>query len=116
TEPRKKQSPKSTRNILQLLNRILGDAKREGYLRISPMLDLELTPLKKKEARAFTKDEVQRLLEQCPTESTLRLVVLLGLLAGLRRNEIFALSWDNLDMAGNVLKVRNSLFWRHGKY
>jgi len=110
------QAPKSTRNILNVLNRILCDAKRDGYLRISPMADIELTKLDKKEARALTKDEVGKLLEQCPAGSMLRLVVLLGLLAGLRRNEIFALSWDDIDGAGNVLHVRHNLFWRHGKY
>jgi len=46
----------------------------------------------------------------------LRLVVFLGLLAGLRRNEIFALSWDNIDYTNNVIRIRKNLFWRHGKY
>lgn len=110
------QSPKSTRNILQLLNRILGDARRDGYLRISPMSDLELAKLEKKEARCLSKVEVGLVLEHAPQNSVLRLAVLLGLLAGLRRNEIFALSWEDLDAAGNVIHVRQNLFWRHGKY
>jgi integrase len=46
----------------------------------------------------------------------LRLAMLLGLLAGLRRNEIFALSWEDIDAPGNVIHVRKNLFWRHGKY
>ena len=46
----------------------------------------------------------------------LRLVVLLGLLAGLRRNEIFALSWEDIEFSNNVIQVRKNLFWRHGKY
>jgi integrase len=116
TEPRKKQSPKSTRNILNLLNRILSDAKRDGYLRISPMTDLQLTKVPKEEARALTKDEVGKLIEQCQADVELRLVVLLGVLAGLRRNEIFALQWEDLDAVGNVLQIRRNLFWRHGKY
>jgi integrase len=110
------QSPKSARNILQLLSRILKDARTDGYLRISPMTDLKLSKLNKEEARVLTKDEVTKLLVQCETDATLRLVVLLGLLAGLRRNEIFALSWEDFDAAGNVLNIKKNLFWRHGVY
>jgi integrase len=110
------QSPKSTRNILNLLHRILKDAKRDGYLRISPMSDLKLTKLDKAESRSLAKNEIGQLLEQCPDASMLRVVVLLALLAGLRRNEIFALSWEDVDAPNNVIHVRQNLFWRHGKY
>lgn len=116
TEPRKKQSPKSTRNIMQLLNRILSDGRLDGYLRVSPMADVKLTKLEKKEARALTKDEIGIILLECQADVELRLAVLLGLLAGLRRNEIFALHWEDVDAAGNVLRVRRNLFWRHGRY
>jgi len=110
------QSPKSTRNIIQLLNRILEDARRDGYLRISPMADLKFAKLTREEKRALTKDEVGELLSRCDGDKMLRLVVLLGLLAGLRRNETFALAWEDVDTAGNVIHVRRNLFWRHGKY
>jgi integrase len=110
------QSPKSTRNIIQLLNRILEDARRDGYLRISPMVDMKFTKLDKEEKRALTKNEVAELLKRCESDEMLRLVVLLGLLAGLRRNEIFGLSWEDIDITGNVIHVRKNLFWRHGKY
>ena len=109
-------SPKSTRNILNLLNRILKDAKSDHYLRISPMSDLKLSKVEKKEARCLTKDEVGKLLVQCETDATLRLVVLLGLLAGLRRNEIFALFWEDLEAADDVIHIKRNLFFRHGVY
>jgi len=110
------QSPKSTRNLLNLASRIFRDAKADGYLRISPMMDLKLAKLPEREARALTKAEVSTLLEQCQSDPTLRLVVMLGLLAGLRRNEIFALSWEDVEISSNVIRVRRNLFWRHGKY
>jgi integrase len=110
------QSPKSTRNILQLLSRIFGDARRAGYLRISPMVDLKFVKLQKSQKRALNVEEAAELLKRCDGDGMLRLVVLLGLLAGLRRNEIFALSWEDIDAAGNVIHVRQNLFWRHGRY
>jgi integrase len=110
------QSPKSTRNIMNLLNRIFIDARRDNYIRISPLSVLKLTKSNKEEARALTKDEIGTLLEQCQADAELRLVELPALLAGLRRNEIFALFWEDIDAQRDVLQVRRSLFWRHGRY
>jgi integrase len=115
-EPRTKQSPKSARNILQLLHKILKDAKTDGYLRLNPMADLELIKLEDKEERAISYDEARKLLEQCAGNDTLHLVVLLALLAGLRRNEIFALRSIDIDWTADLIRVRQNLFWRHGKY
>ena len=108
------QSPKSTRNIMNVLHRILDDAQRDRYLRVSPMTNLRLSPLDQKEGRALTQSEAQTLLAECAT--TLRLIVLIGLLAGLRRTELFALRWEDIDFANDVIKIRRNLFWRHGKY
>ena len=108
------QSPKSTRNIMNVLHRILDDAQRDGYLRVLPMTNLKLSPLDQKEGRALTQPEAQALLIECDT--TLRLIVLIGLLAGLRRTELFALRWEDIDFDNDVIRVRRNLFGRYGKY
>jgi integrase len=64
------------------------------------------------------------LLQQCeadPTEDIkenpdLKLVIRLGLPAGLRRGEIFALHFDDIDWNRDLIHVRRNLFWRYGKY
>ena len=109
------QAPKSTRNILNVLHRILGDAQTDGYLRVSPMINVKLSKLEHKEGRALTPDEAQALLTECKTTS-LHLIVLIGLLAGLRRTELFALRWEDIDFDDDVIRIRRNLFWRYGQY
>ncbi len=109
------QAPKSTRNILNVLHRILGDAQTDGYLRVSPMTNVKLSKLEHKEGRALTPDEAQALLIECKTPS-LHLIVLIGLLAGLRRTELFALRWEDIDFDNDVIRIRRNLFWRYGQY
>lgn len=108
------KSPKHTRNVLQVLSRIFADARREGYIRFSPMAEMDLMPLKTEEGRALTPDEAQALLKECG--GVLKLIVMLGLLAGLRRTEIFALRWQDIDFATDLIRIRQNLFWRYGKY
>lgn len=110
------QSPKSIQNLLNLLSRIFKDAKSDGYIRISSMTDLKVAKVQRDEARALTKDEVTLLLAECQADPILNLGVLLGLLAGLRRTEIFALFWEDVDFANNVLHIRGNVFFRYGKY
>jgi integrase len=116
-------SPKTARNVLVLLGRILERARRDGYLKISPMLDVEKTPLEKtKKGRALTADEVNKLLQVC--DERLRLISMIALLSGLRRSELFALHWTDdahqprtfVDFDNDVIRVRKSLFWLHGKH
>jgi integrase len=40
----------------------------------------------------------------------------LGLLAGLRRGEIFGLHWQDLDWSADLIHVRRNLFYRYGKH
>jgi integrase len=68
--------------------------------------------------------QAQSLLEQCEADPEtereadpeFKLVILLGLLAGLRRGEIFALQFSNIDWDKDVIHVRRNLFWRYGKH
>jgi integrase len=76
-----------------------------------------------RKGRAIQPDHAQRLFEQCEANTDenrqanedLRLVILLGLLAGLRRGEMFALDWPSIDWEGNLIHVQRNLFWRHGQ-
>jgi len=112
------QSIKSVKNLLNLLSRFFADAIEDGYAKVTPMPQRRRKADKKTKAdgkgRALQPGEAQRILEQC--DDTLRLIVLLGLLAGLRRGEIFALAWSSVDWEKNLIHVRQNLYYRHGKH
>jgi integrase len=71
-------------------------------------------PKKRKIGRALKPEEVNAILEQC--DGRLRIMFLTALLTGMRRGELFALHWEDIDWDANVVKVRRSLFWNHSKH
>ncbi len=114
----KAQSSQSTKKIMALLNKFFGDAQEDNYVRLNPMPTRRRKADKATKAsrrgKALQRGEAQRLLEQC--DDTLRLIVLIGLLAGLRRGEIFALDWESIDCENDQIRVSRNLFWRYGKH
>jgi integrase len=54
--------------------------------------------------------EIERLL--CRLRSPYRLMVLLAVTTGLRRSEIFALKWDDVDFSSLALHIRRSIYLR----
>jgi integrase len=107
-------SKKTIRNVLTLLGEILARAVSEGYLRHSPMEAVEKPKAsREKKGRALKPDDVQGILKHCA--GNLRLPFLTALLTGLRRGELFGLWWEDIDLDHNVVRVRRSLYWAHGK-
>ncbi len=99
------------RTVLSLRNRLLkifGTAKRWGYLQLNPADGAQVPALcDTKERLALTPQQARALLaelvEPCCT------MVLLALLSGLRRGEIFGLRWKSVLFAeGSVLVTESS--------
>jgi integrase len=107
-------SKKTVRNVLNLLSEILNTARAEGYLKVSPMPDVEKPKIEReKKGRALKPDEIQSILEQC--REPLRLMFLTALLTGMRSGETFGLWWEDFDWENNVVRVQRAVYWRDGK-
>jgi integrase len=52
--------------------------------------------------------EIQRLL--VALESPFRVIVLLGVTTGLRRSELFALQWGDIDFCNLTIEIQRSIF------
>jgi integrase len=100
-------SNKSAFNALQLAKRIFRNAVKDGYLKVSPMDGFEMPKYSCKKGRALKPEEAQKLLAKM--EGDRRLMVMLCLLAGLRRGEMLGLRWTDIDFDHDVLHVRRSL-------
>ena len=71
--------------------------------------------LKKRGVRVYTKEEIQRIRERmgsCPE----RLAFELGLGCGLRISEVFALTWDDVDLEKLTLSVNKQLLYISGSW
>ena len=59
--------------------------------------------------KAVPKDIRKEFLKLLEKNKLIKIVCYLGMFAGLRIGEILALRWENVDLNGKVIKVRNSL-------
>ena len=82
----------------------LEKAKQDGLIRTNPAVGCKLPPKKAREMQVLDRDELQRFLIQAKVEGYFEFF-LLELATGLRRGEIVALQWDDLDFQTGVLSV-----------
>ncbi|HMM21832.1 MAG TPA: site-specific integrase [Selenomonadales bacterium] len=86
----------------------LNQAVREGILGRNIALNCELPEKQQKEAKILTKEQIKKLLEAVKNERLYPLLVLeIG--TGLRRGEILALHWHNINLDEGYLTVEGSI-------
>ena len=92
----------------------LQKAVQEGLIRTNPAIGCKLPPKKAREMQVLDREEIQRFLIQAQAEGCFELF-LLDLSTGLRRGEIMALQWDDLDFETGVLNVSRQVYGVRGK-
>ena len=92
----------------------LEKAAKDGLIRVNPATGCKLPPKKAREMQVLDRDELQRFLIQAQAEGYYELF-LLDLATGLRRGELLALQWDDLDFKTGVLNVDKQVYEVHGE-
>lgn len=92
----------------QVINGALKQAVREGLMVRNPAEAVKLPRLRYGEMRPLTSQEVRRLLEAARGHR-LYPALLLELATGLRRGELFALRWRDVDLEQGLVHVRRIL-------
>ncbi len=92
----------------------LEKAVKDGLIRVNPAIGCKLPPKKAREMQVLNRDELQRFLIQAQVEGYYELF-LLDLATGLRRGELLALQWDDLDFKTGVLNVDKQVYEVHGE-
>ncbi len=87
----------------------LEKAVQDGLIRVNPAIGCKLPPKKAREMQVLTREELQRFLIQAQAEGYYELF-LLDLATGLRRGELMALQWDDLDFETGVLNVNKQVY------
>ncbi len=105
----KTHSAATTRKAATRIRQIFGRAVAWGYLPVSPALDLANVPRKPKPRplRLLGKEQVNALVDAAPPYW--RPLVLVGLLTGLRRSELFGLRWTDVLWTERRIQVRGQL-------
>ena len=92
----------------------LDHAVAQGLILKNPALACKAPVTRPKEMQVLTGDEIQRLLIQAKEDGCFELL-LLELTTGLRRGEILALRWDDLDFRTGTLRVERQVQRIQGK-
>ena len=76
---------------------------------MNPAIGCKIPPKKAREMQVLTREELQRFLIQAKAEGYYELF-LLDLATGLRRGELMALQWDDLNFKTGVLNVNKQVY------
>ena len=87
----------------------LEKAVQEGLIRVNPAIGCKLPPKKAREMQVLTHEELQRFLIQAKEEGYYELF-LLELATGLRRGELLALQWDDLNFETGELFITKQVY------
>lgn len=101
-------SPKTIRNAYNNLNAALEKAVVLRMIPYNPCKGVELPKLKKYHASVYDTADIHKTL--AVAEGTdMYIPILLALIVGLRRGELLALRWDNVDFVTGVIHVRENM-------
>ncbi len=109
-------APKTFNNLFNELHAILEWARHpaQAFLAHDPLIGQKRLKRRHREAEFFEDDDIAALLEAAADSSEGNAIIHLGLFAGLRRGEIFALQWRDIESGGGEvggrIRVRRSLY------
>lgn len=105
-------APKSVQLARNLLSKVLATAVEWGFLTDNPVRLVRLPPRSVQPAKRYlTREQVQRLLQALREPAGT--LVLLAVLTGMRRCELFALRWGSVDFSRRIISVRESVYEGH---
>jgi integrase len=96
------------RNTLQPLRVLYRRAIRRGQATVNPTSDLELPSVQGKRDRVASPTEAAELVGALPEDDGIRALFAGAFYAGLRRGELLALKWGDVDLDGSTIKVERS--------
>jgi integrase len=99
-------SAASVRNALLPLRAICRRAMSRGDIQVNPTTAIEIPAVRGRRTRFATPYEAHQLIEAAPADD--RVLWATAFYAGLRRGELQALRWTDVDLAGGVIKVERS--------
>ncbi len=103
-----KRSVKTQQSILATCRQVFNLAKRHQLIDVNPVATVALPKHDNRRQRHLSQQEAQQLLDLAlQRDRRLHDICLLALHTGLRAGEIFKLRWEDVDLDGGMLLVRD---------
>lgn len=100
-------SPSTVRNMVTALRVVLRYALRRGWIRVNPCAGVELANSEKARDRIVTVAEATTIIDAIG-DLLGQLIYALAFFTGMRKGELQALRWEDVDLANRVIHVRRS--------
>jgi integrase len=101
-------SPRSVQYVHVTLHKALQQAVSWGYVNRNVTALVKAPRSKKDEVNPLSLEQIQKLLSSLGTDQD-RALFTLAVTTGLRRGEMLALRWEDVDLEAQVLRVKRSL-------
>ena len=101
-------SPKTLRNVHLVLHKSLQQAVMLGYIRTNPADACALPRITKSEIKPLDEDDTARFL-QAIKGHRFEIIYLVTLFTGMRKGEVFGLTWDCVDFAAGTITINKQL-------
>jgi integrase len=101
-------SPATRAKIRNVMSAIFAHAIRYGWATHNPIAAVRTSTQRLKDPEFLTPAELQELLIGLPPRE--RVMVLLDATTGLRRGEMMALRWQDLDFENNIANITRSIY------
>lgn len=101
-------SPKNIRDTFNNVNAAMKKAVKLQLIPYNPCEAVELPKLKKYRAEVYSAEMIHKLLD-IATGTDMYLPIFLLVMVGLRRGELLALRWKDIDFKNNMLKIRKNM-------
>lgn len=97
--------------LINDLNQIFNSAIQNGIISINPTKDIKLCGVPTKEKTALTKREQDIILDICK-DTRAELFINIALYCGLRRGEVLALTWEDIDFNSRILTINKAIYFK----
>lgn len=108
-------SPSTVQLMHQVINKALGDAERAGLVQSNPARKVDAPRKVQHEMHTWTREQVVAFLEHVK-DDRLSAMWRLFLATGMRRGEVAALQWTDLDLEARRLSVRRTGYRLDGRW
>ena len=112
-------SPNTISSIRGLLSKSFSYAVDRHYIQVSPAVGLKtpknLQPKKQTRQKPHVyipQDKIKEIFERFPEGTSAYIPLMLGYHCGLRLGEIYALTWDDIDLQNKILSVNRQVQWQ----
>jgi len=98
--------PATVNRELTCLKSVFNWAIKNSKVTVNPVREVKMLKENNTRLRYLTKDEAQRLIENCPEH--IKPIVITALLTGMRRGEILGLKWEDVNLTQGIITLKNT--------